>query len=167
MAGSEDRQARAMLRERTARKEAERLLEEKSLALYQANQSLKALASSLEQQVAERTAQLSSALERAEASTRAKSDFLAMMSHEIRTPMNGILGMAELMEFTPLNAEQRGYLATVRSSGNALLVLSDDILDLSKIESGKLALEETTTSICCVPSTTPSRCTSRWPTAKT
>jgi signal transduction histidine kinase len=141
MAEDEERQARALLRERTARKVAEQLLEEKSLALYHANQSLQNLTSSLEQQVVERTAQLRSALGRAEASTRAKSDFLAMMSHEIRTPMNGILGMAELMEFTPLNAEQRGYLSTVRSSGDALLVLINAILDLSKVESGKLELE--------------------------
>lgn len=142
MIDPDDRQARALARERSARKEAERLLEEKSLALYNANQALQRLANSLEQQVTDRTAELSRALEKAEASTRAKSDFLAMMSHEIRTPMNGILGMAQLMELTTLSAEQRSYLSTVRSSGDALLALINDILDLSKIEAGKLELEE-------------------------
>jgi signal transduction histidine kinase len=135
------RLTRALARERTARKEAERLLEEKSLALYHTNQSLKQLAAELEQQVVERTAALAHALARAEASAQSKSDFLAMMSHEIRTPMNGILGMAQLLELTPLNSEQRDYLSTVRSSGDALLVLINDILDFSKIDAGKLELE--------------------------
>ena len=142
MINPDDRQARALARERTARKEAEHLLEEKSLALYNANQALQRLANSLEQQVSDRTAELSKALEKAQASTRAKSDFLAMMSHEIRTPMNGILGMTQLMELTTLNAEQRSYLSIVRSSGDALLVLINDILDLSKVEAGKLELED-------------------------
>ena len=142
MNNPDDRQARALARERTARKEAEHLLEEKSLALYNANQALQRLANSLEQQVSDRTAELSKALEKAQASTRAKSDFLAMMSHEIRTPMNGILGMTQLMELTTLNAEQRSYLSIVCSSGDALLVLINDILDLSKVEAGKLELED-------------------------
>ena len=77
----------------------------------------------------------------AEAANRAKSEFLANMSHEIRTPMNGVLGMAELLGMTRLDQEQRDYLDILRSSGSGLMVVLNDILDLSKIEAGMLALE--------------------------
>ncbi len=78
--------------------------------------------------------------EAAENANRAKSVFLANMSHEIRTPMNGVLGMAELMQRTPLTAEQRDYMETICQSGQALLVLINDILDLTKVEAGKMPL---------------------------
>jgi signal transduction histidine kinase/CheY-like chemotaxis protein len=86
-------------------------------------------------------AQLEAQTERAQAANRAKSVFLAMMSHELRTPMNGLLGMAHVLKRTTLDADQAEYVEMMVRSGDSLMVLLNDVLDVSKIEAGKFELE--------------------------
>lgn len=154
---------RHLARERQARKAAENLLEEKSYQLYQTNVELRKLAEQLEERVEERTIELLTAnarlqdeiaermrieceLENARdvalQASRLKSEFLATMSHEIRTPMNGIMGMSELLLDTRLDGEQQEYVTIAYEESRKLLAIINSILDLSKIEAGRVILEE-------------------------
>ncbi|HBE49624.1 MAG TPA: hybrid sensor histidine kinase/response regulator, partial [Cyanobacteria bacterium UBA11369] len=125
-------------------------LTEQNEALRRVNQDLERLNASLEQRVAERTAELmeanqhlQQAKEAAEAANLAKSTFLANMSHELRTPLNAILGFTQVMSGdSSINSENRQYLDIIQRSGQHLLKLINDVLDMSRIEAGRLKLEE-------------------------
>ncbi|MVO18602.1 ATP-binding protein [Parasedimentitalea huanghaiensis] len=135
-------------REKRARQEAEQLLEAKSRELYDANLALQKQAAGLEEAVAQRTAEFEAARNEAESANAAKSIFLATMSHEIRTPLNGVLGMATALADSDLTSEQEEILDLISDSGNLLLSVINDILDLSKVEAGMLEIENVPTSVC-------------------
>jgi hypothetical protein len=140
---SEDAYKKAFERERNARKEAERITELKSRELFELNSALKQLNDELEERIQKRTAELETARNRAEANTKAKSEFLSMMSHEMRSPLNVIVGLTELLDQRELEEPEGGYVRNVRFSAMQLLNLINDILDLSAIEAGKIVFEST------------------------
>jgi signal transduction histidine kinase len=129
------------MRERSAREQAEHLLEQKSRELYLANQNLLLVKDDLERQVELRTSELQSLLGSATSMARARSDFLATMSHEIRTPLNGLLGLSELLSLTALDDEQSQYVKALSVSATSLRQLLDNVLDISKFEADRLELE--------------------------
>ena len=105
--------------------------------------TLQELLEAQERTVTEQSERLGRALEAAMGASKAKSEFLSSMSHEIRTPMTAVLGMADLLIETELSGEQRRYLDIMVANGNSLLELINTILDLARIESGRLQLEKT------------------------
>ncbi len=111
-------------------------VQERTQALREANENLQIQ----REELIQLTCELAEAKERTEEAMAARSNFMAMMGHEIRTPISGVVGMAELLERTPLNETQRGYVGTIRQSGDILLTMIRDLLDSMRLEARRLSL---------------------------
>ncbi|KZY63600.1 hypothetical protein A3742_13150 [Oleiphilus sp. HI0071] len=143
----EDKWKRRLERERSARKQAEQVLEQKSIDLWEANEALRSLTSELQQKVEKRSVDMVQALEKEVEANKAKSEFVSMISHEMRTPLNAIIGFSEILvspdrakDLTPDQTQH--YTENIHTASKGLLSLINDILDMAKIEAGKLELEE-------------------------
>lgn len=130
-------------REILARKEAENILESKAIELFNVNKSLADLNKNLDFQIAERTKELESEKHKAILAQEAEKTFLANMSHEIRTPLNAIIGMSHLLYDTKIDANQKELIDAINHSSVFLYNLISDILDISKLESGQVEIQET------------------------
>jgi len=119
-------------------------------ALASAQAELLAYRDELEDRVRNRTRELRLSMEKAETANKAKSEFLAVMSHEIRTPLNGVMGMSTALSATELATDQKDMVGTIQRSGQILLTILNDVLDLSKIESGEFNLSKEVFSVCDV-----------------
>lgn len=139
---------KAFIRERKARKEAEKIIEQKALELYYANVKLKEINKNLESRIVERTKDIEKSKDDlllaksvAEKATKAKSEFLSNMTHELRTPLNGVIGLADLVLNEDLSNNVKEMLENIKFSANHLSNVINEILDFSKIEAGKTTFE--------------------------
>lgn len=128
-------------KERSARLQAESLLDTKSKELYEVNRQLLELTGNLEREVKVRTSELKSARDQALASAKAKSDFVANMSHELRTPLNGVIGMLYSLKNCESKVQQKALIQAAMDSSKLLITVINDILEFSKIESVGVELE--------------------------
>lgn len=123
---------------KNARAQAESLLEQKSRELFEANQTLEATQQKLEEDIKQATYELSVTNKRLQNSLNERSAFIGQMSHEVRTPLNAIIGLSEILLTTKLDESQSDYIDTINNGARSLIVLLNDMLDITKIEAGRV-----------------------------
>ncbi len=121
-----------------SRDEAERLLEQKSRELYEANRELEKAQKGLEDDIRQATSELNDSNQQLRKALNERSTFIGQMSHEVRTPLNAIMGLSEILLSTQLDDVQNDYISTINSAAGSLVVLLNDMLDITKMEAGKL-----------------------------
>jgi len=127
-------------RYKKAKVAAEELLEEKSRDLFEANRKLEKIQTGLKDDIAQATYELSISNQRLQKMLDEKSNFIGQMSHEVRTPLNAIVGLSEILQQTDIDEEQLDYLNTINDGANSLITLLNDMLEITKIEAGHVAL---------------------------